>query len=89
MLLLEEFRDALAALPPYAPVEVRDQSGARAAVAAVDYDDGMIRICVDDVLLVSDDDDHDDDHDQAEDEADDDSPGNTTIVEKSTGAHPC
>jgi hypothetical protein len=64
-MLLEEFRDALAALPSYAPVEVWDQSGARVAIGAVDYDGGVIRVAVDDVLLVSVDDEHDDDDEDA------------------------
>jgi hypothetical protein len=65
-MLLEEFRDALAALPTYAlyaRVEVRDWSGARAPVSAVDYDGGVIRVAVDDVELVSVDEDEDEDED--------------------------
>ena len=62
-MLLEEFREALAALPSYAPVEVRDQLGASVPIGAVDYDSGVIRVSVDDVLLVSDDEPGDEDAD--------------------------
>jgi hypothetical protein len=52
-MLLEEFREALSALPSYATV-VWDQSGARVEIEAVDYDRGVIRVSVDDVMLVGD-----------------------------------
>jgi hypothetical protein len=63
-MLLEEFREALAALPSYAPVEARDEEGSRVPVGAVDYFDGKIRVFVDDVVFVSvDDEDEDEDAD--------------------------
>src|SRR5262245_8444668 len=58
-MLLDEFRYALAALPSYAPVEVGDQWGVRAAIEAVDYDGGVIRVAIDAPL--ADDEDQDDD----------------------------